>query len=301
MLSVVVLASLVPVRVDHAPHIDGQLDDAVWQTTPASDSFTQSFPHDGERPTSATHVRVAYDDTNIYVAIDCTQTVPIVARLTRRDRDLDGDRVSIDFDTSHDRRGAFHFQLSAAGVMVDALRYGDTELSTEWDEVWRGEVAITPTGWSAELAIPLRILRLRAGVEMWGFQVRRYVGESGEIDTWAYAPRDAGGEVSRYGELGPFVGLAPRGSIALVPFALSRVVHTDPGMPSQYGDGVSGAGGIDMTFKPAQSITIAGAVLPDFAQVEADQTVVTANQRFPIFFEEKRPFFFEGSDLFQTP
>jgi hypothetical protein len=300
MLSFALLAALVPVRVDHAPRVDGHLDDALWQVTPASDAFTQSFPHDGDKPTSPTSVRVAYDDDNIYVAIECTQTFPLVARLTRRDREIDGDRVSIDIDTSRDRRGAFHFQVSAAGVMVDALRYDDTDLSIEWDEIWRAEVAPMATGWSAELAIPLRILRLRNGVDTWGFQVRRYVGESGEIDTWAYSPRDAGGEVSRYGDLGPFNGLSPRGSIALVPFALSRVVRTDPSMPSQYGDGVSGAGGIDMTWKPASSVTLAAAVLPDFAQVEADQVVInltTTETEYP----EKRPFFLQGLDVFATP
>jgi hypothetical protein len=300
MLSLALLVALVPVRVDHAPHIDGHLDDVQWTLATASDSFTQSFPHDGAPPTSPTSVRVTYDDDNVYVAIDCTQTVPLVARLTRRDREIDGDRVSIDFDTSRDRRGAFHFQVSAAGVMVDALRYNDTELSTEWDEIWRAEVAPTATGWSAELAIPLRILRLRNGVDTWGFQVRRAVGQSGEIDTWAYSPRDAGGEVSRYGELGPFGGLTPRGSIALVPFALGRVVHTDAALPSQYGDGVSGAAGIDITWKPASSVTIAAAVLPDFAQVEADQVVINLTTT-EIEFPEKRPFFLQGLDVFATP
>jgi len=300
MLPLVLLAVLVPVRVERAPHIDGQLDDAIWQTTPASDAFTQSFPHDGEPPTSPTSVRVAYDDDNVYVAIECTQMVPLVARLTRRDREIDGDRVSIDFDTSRDRRGAFHFQVSAAGVMVDALRYDDTEVSTEWDEIWRAEVSKTKTGWSAELAIPLRILRLRTGVDTWGFQVTRNVGGSGEIDTWAYSPRDAGGEVSRYGDLGPFDGLAPRGSVAVVPFGLSRVVRTDRAMPSQYGDGLSAAGGVDLTWKPASSITLTGALLPDFAQVEADQVVInltTTETAYP----EKRPFFLQGLDMFETP
>src|SRR5262245_12956677 len=128
MAPLVLLAALVPTRVETAPHVDGHLDDAVWQSVVASDAFTQSFPHDGDAATEPTHVRVAYDDTNVYFAIECTQSSPVVARLTRRDRDIDGDRVSIDLDTSRDRRGAFHFQVSAAGVMVDALRYNDTEL-----------------------------------------------------------------------------------------------------------------------------------------------------------------------------
>ncbi|HUS29420.1 MAG TPA: carbohydrate binding family 9 domain-containing protein, partial [Kofleriaceae bacterium] len=157
-------ASLAPARVEHAPTIDGHLDDAAWTSIPTTTAFTQAFPDDGKPPSDPTSVRVAYDDENLYVAIACEQREPIVARLTRRDREIEGDRVSIDLDTSGDKRGAFHFQVSAAGVMVDALRYDDTEVATEWDEIWRAEIATTPTGWSAELAIPLRILRLRRGV-----------------------------------------------------------------------------------------------------------------------------------------
>ncbi len=294
------LAAVIPVRVATAPHIDGHLDDPVWSTIAASDAFTQSFPHDAESPSAPTRIQVAYDDENLYVAIDCEQTAPRLARLTRRDRNVDDDRVSIDIDTAHDRRSAFHFQVSAAGVLIDGLRYEDTELNTDWDEIWNGEVANTATGWSAEIRIPLRILRLHAGVSTWGFQVRRWIGATGELDTWAYAPRDAGGEVSRYGDLGPFDGLAPRQSIALVPFALTRAVHTDPAVPSQYGDGLSAAAGLDGTWRPRSNLVISASMLPDFGQVEADQVVLNLTTT-EVEYPEKRPFFLQGMDLFQTP
>jgi hypothetical protein len=193
----VLLAALVPVRVTTAPHVDGHLDDAAWSTIPANDAFTQSFPNDGAAPSEPTRVQVAYDDETLYIALDCVQSAPRLARLTRRDRDVSDDRISIELDTAHDRRSAFHFQVSAAGVLVDGLRYQDTELNTDWDEIWQGEVATTPTGWSAELAIPLRILRIHASAPTWGFQVRRWIGATGEVDMWAYAPRDAGARGSK--------------------------------------------------------------------------------------------------------
>ena len=296
----VLVAALVPVRVTTAPHVDGHLDDAVWSTIPANDTFTQSFPNVGAAPGEPTRVQVAYDDQTLYIALDCVQRAPRLARLTRRDRDVNDDRISVELDTAHDRRSAFHFQVSAAGVLVDGLRYQDTELNTDWDEIWQGEVAATQTGWSAELAIPLRILRVHASAPTWGFQVRRWVGATGEVDMWAYAPRDASGEVSRYGDLGPFEGLAPQQSIALVPFGLARVVKTDHAVPSQYGDGVSAAAGLDMTWRPLSSMVVSAAILPDFGQVEADQIVInltTTEVQYP----EKRPFFLQGIDLFQTP
>ena len=215
------LVAIAPVRVASAPVIDGRLDDAIWSSVPASDTFTQSFPSDGAPASAPTRVRVAYDDRGVYIAIECEQKAERVARLTRRDREVADDRVSIDIDTSRDKRSAFHFQVSAAGVLLDGLRYGDTELSTDWDEIWQADVAHTASGWTAEIEIPFRILRLRSDVNTWGFQVRRWTGKTGELDEWAYAPRDSGGEVSRYGELGPFEGLHPRGNIALVPFGLN--------------------------------------------------------------------------------
>ena len=299
-LLAIAAAALTPTRVRSAPHVDGVLDDPIWQTVPASDQFMQSFPHDGAPASEPTHVKVAYDDDNVYFAIDCAQSARPVVRLARRDRDVDGDRVAIDIDTSHDRRSAFHFQVSAAGVLVDGLRYDDTELTPDWDDVWIAEVARSDHGWSAELAIPLRILRLHAGVSTWGFQVRRFIGATGEEDRWAYAPRDAGGEVSRYGELGPFDGLAPRGSLAVIPFGLTRLVHADPEVPSPYGNGASAAGGVDVTWRPATPITFQGAVLPDFAQVEADQLVINLTTT-EVEYPEKRPFFLQGMDLFQVP
>src|SRR5262249_62303355 len=114
---------------------------------------------------------------------------------------------------------------------------------------------------------PLRVLRIHASVPTWGFQVRRWIGATGELDTWAYAPRDAGGEVSRYGELGPFEGLSPRQSIALVPFGLMRVVKTDRAVPSQYRDGVSAAAGLDATRRPPSDIALPAPRLPPLRPV----------------------------------
>src|SRR5262245_12353773 len=99
ILASIALSSLTPARVTTAPMIDGRLDDAVWVHVPASDSFTQSFPTDGAAASAPTRVRVAYDERSVYIAVECEQTVESIARLTRRDREVADDRVSIDIDT----------------------------------------------------------------------------------------------------------------------------------------------------------------------------------------------------------
>ncbi|MBV8760068.1 MAG: hypothetical protein JO257_22445 [Deltaproteobacteria bacterium] len=292
----VLAAVLVPTRVHHAPTIDGKLND--WHAIASTEAFTQSFPHDGAAPTETTRLAVTYDDANVYIAIDCPQKARSIARLTRRDRTTEDDRIEIDLDTAHDRRSAFHFEISSAGVLVDGLRYGDTELSTDWDDIWRAEVSHSADGWSAELAIPLRLLRLHDGVTTWGLQVRRWVAAIGEEDIWAYSPRDAGGEVSRYGDIGPFEGLAPRGSLALVPFVLGKLTRRDDLARTTHDADASA--GLDLTWRPAPSITLQGAIRPDFGQVEADQLVINLTTT-EVEYPEKRPFFLQGMDLFQTP
>jgi hypothetical protein len=291
--------ALLPYRVEHAPQIDGSLAESVW-SRPGRSDFTQVFPADGAAPTAQTSVRIAYDNDNVYFAIDCEQRGPVLGRLTRRDREVNDDRVSIDIDTGHDRRSAYHFAVSASGVQRDALRYDDTEFNSDWDDIWQAEVQRRPHGWSAEIRIPLRIVQLHRGVTTWGLQVRRWIGSTGEIDQWAYWPRDSGGEVSRYGDVGPFESLTPRGSWSMVPFGLSRLVSASAALPSTFNNGLSVAAGVDLTWRPGHAIELSAAVFPDFGQVEADQVVINLSTT-ETEFDDKRAFFVRGSDVFATP
>jgi hypothetical protein len=296
-------AVLHPLRVDHAPEIDGRLDDAVWSAAEPSTAFVQKFPDEGRPPSEPTTVRVLYDDDAIYVAVECEQkTAPLVARLTRRDRAVDADRIEVDLATRGDGKSAFHFGVNAAGVLVDGLRYDDTELSLDWDENWEAAVERTPTGWTAELRIPLGVLRFPSlPSQSWGLQVRRYISARQEIDEWAFIPRSAAGEVSHYGVVGPFEGLHAGSRFELRPFVLAKLRHRDP-TPDTLASGTdaSVAAGFDAKWHIARDLTLDATVLPDFGQVEADQVVLNLTT-YETFFPEKRPFFLEGLDAFATP
>jgi hypothetical protein len=295
--------TIAPARTTTQPLVDGSLDDAVWATAPVFDAFVQKFPDEGATPTGRTTLRVLYDDLAVFVAIDCEQpdAVP-VARLTRRDRISESDRVTVDLDTTLDRKSAFHFEVNAAGVLVDGLRFDDTDISYDWDEHWEARVAHRPGGWSAELRLPLRALHFRAQPsQMWGVQVRRFVAARQEIDELAYVPRDVGGEVSRFGLLGPFEQLHRPISLELQPFVLGRIHHEDPSDASlARGFGADGALGVDGRWLLGEDLALDFTVLPDFGQVEADQVVLNLSS-YEIFFPEKRPFFLERLDLFATP
>jgi hypothetical protein len=298
------LPHLRAVRATQSPKLDGKLDDAAWQAAPHMDSFVQKFPNEGAVPSEQTTLRVVYDSEAVWISVDCIQrTAPIVGRLTRRDRPIEADSITIDLDTRRNGTTAVEFAVNAAGVLSDSVRFNDTDSSSDWDENWDARVARTDVGWSAEFRIPLRILRYDASlpVQSWGFQARRYISARQETDEWAFIPRTAAGEVSHYGKLDELRGLKPPSPFELRPFVLGRVRHREAvsGTLANGWDAM-GSAGLDLKWHVTQNLTLDATFNPDFGQVEADQVVLNLTT-YEIFFPEKRPFFQEGVDVFSTP
>jgi hypothetical protein len=313
-MGIAALATLLVARAAHAePHlravkvatppvIDGVLDDPAWKLAPPSGSFTQKIPNDGAAPSDPTIVRVVYDDEAVYVAFDCPQHTPVARRLTRRDRWVEADSVQFDLGTRGDHKSAFEFYVNASGTLIDAIRFNDTDFSSDWDENWEAQTFVTDTGWSAEFRIPLRILRFpTAPVQSWDFQASRFISARQEQDDWAYFPRSVAGEVSHYGRLDDLRGLHEQAPLELRPFVLGRVRRRDSGagIVASGTDALASAG-LDVKWHPTQSLTLDAAFNPDFAQVEADQYVLNLST-VETYYPEKRPFFKEGIDRFATP
>ncbi|HVR63033.1 MAG TPA: DUF5916 domain-containing protein [Polyangia bacterium] len=283
--------------------IDGKLDDAAWRLAIPSDTFTQHQPSEGAPPSERTEVRVLYDDQAIYVGIDCWQLhAPIVRRLMRRDRELPSDGVWFDIDSRRDGVSAFHFGINAAGSLIDAIHFNDVDYSSAWDETWQARVADTPQGYSAEFRIPLRVLRFDAlPAQDFGLQVRRFIDARQEYDDWAFYPRNAAGYVRYFGRLEGLADLRQGSPVELRPFALGRLrARQDPGDGTRaFGNDWHATAGLDAKAHVTPELTLDLAVNPDFGQVEAD-TVVLNLSTFETFFPEKRPFFLEGSDLWNA-
>jgi hypothetical protein len=290
-------------RAAKPPIVDGRIDDAEWKKAPVSSSFTQKLPVDGEAPSEPTRVRVLYDDTTIYVAVECVQkTSNVVAPLTRRDRDVETDSVSVALATRGDGTTAFEFTINPAGVLADATRFDDTSYSRDWDGNWVGKATKTADGWSAELAIPLRILRFEEKpVQSFGMQVRRYTSGRKESDEWAHIPRSASGEVSKYGRLENLVGLKKGSSFEVRPFVLGKIGSHDTSLaPLSQGFTPAFSVGADFKWLLLPSLTLDGTINPDFGQVDADKVVLNLSS-YETYFPEKRPFFLEAADVFATP
>jgi hypothetical protein len=300
-------AGLAAVRVAVAPVLDGRLDDPSWKASVGVSDFVQQSPDEGSPPSERTTVRILYDDEAVYFGFDCNQvTTPIVGRLTRRDEDSESDWVWFDLDSRRDGRTAGFFAVNVAGVMADGM-FRETATgqsrSMDWDEVWEARTARTPGGWSAEIRIPLRILRFSPDlpVQSWGFAAFRFIGVRQETDSWPVIPREAASAFAYFGRIENLQHLKSGEALELRPFGLGRVrrLGADPTVAtSGFDEGVSA--GLDLKLHLTPSMTFDGAVNPDFAQVEVDQIIFNLG-RYEIELPEKRPLFLEGADQFSTP
>ncbi len=291
------------VRRDGAISIDGRLDEPAWLAATKQGDFVQRFPKDASRPSAATRFAILYDDEAIFVGVWADDPAPDLIRslLTRRDVDSSADSVTVAFDSYHDRRTAYAFQLNAAGVQRDMLLFDDSNQDDTWDAVWIGNVAITPTGWTAEYRIPLSQLRFATSeAQAWGFQVIRMIGRTGEQDSWSPWPRSTPQVVSKFGLLDGIDHLKASPRLELVPYVTGGLerMPIDAGDPLNKRYDVHRNIGLDVKYGLGPAFTISATLNPDFGQVEADPSKINLSSS-ELFFAEKRSFFLEGSDLFK--
>ncbi len=296
--------NLTATRATGPVDLDGKLGDAAWAAAPGTDGFTQHYPFEAARPAETTIVRVIYDDRALYVGIDCSQkTTPIIARFTRRDRVITSDRVTVDISSRADRVTAFHFGVSAAGVLDDGIYYNDSAYSADWDENWQAETSIRPDGWSAEIKIPFRILRFdAASARPWGFQVTRYTAFRNETDIWAWRPREASGFVSTFGTLEGLTGIKAARPVEARFSEILKLRFRDQEARGTLAKPRDWNWSFELSGRthPTQGTTLDLAVNPDFGMVEADQVVLNLSN-YEVFYPEKRPLFLEGQDTWATP
>jgi uncharacterized protein DUF5916/cellulose/xylan binding protein with CBM9 domain len=290
------------VRLSGSIRLDGKIDEPAWRDAPVTDQFTQIDPDEGKPATQRTEVRVLYDDEALYVAYRLHDTEPhrIIARLGRRDGSLgDSDWVGLMIDSYHDHRTAFGFDVNPAGVKRDEIKT-ITDDDNSWDAVWDVATSVDSGGWSAEYRIPFSQLRFgRDSVQTWGIQFERIVGRAKEYSVSTYIPKRESGGVPRYGHLTGLRGLvAGKRRLELLPYTVSRAEYVNPGAnPYRTKHELYGSAGIDLRYLVASNLTLNATLNPDFGQVEVDPAVVNLGV-YETFFEEKRPFFLEGSEIF---
>jgi hypothetical protein len=293
-------------RAKGAIEIDGALDDPGWQGAAVMDRFYETSPGDNAEPKVKTLAWVAYDQRYLYIAVKCFDPEPrrIRAPYVERD-DVIGtdDNVAIFLDTRNDRRSAVELRVNPRGVQGDAV-FSDANFNEDFspDFFFDSAARITDEGWQAELRVPFATLRYpEKETQEWGIRIwRNYPREFRYGFYSSPSPRGANCYVCHLAPLTGLVGLPTASNLLLVPYATAQHV-SEPDAPGD-GDGDAEAQvGVDVKWTPSADTALDLTLNPDFSQVEGDVAQIAVNQRFALFFPEKRPFFLEGVDLFDTP
>lgn len=287
--------------------MDGALADSVWARASWSADFAQREPVEGGVPASRTSIAFAYDDEALYVAARMQGVTgePVRALVTRRDREGTSEQLVISLDTYHDRRTAYSFGVTAAGVRVDYYHPADAQGQRDYsfDPVWLARTERHGSEWTAELRIPFSQLRFNdADAQSWGVNVSRIIPARNEEDYWVLVKRNETGWASRFGELEGITGIRPRRRAELVPYAASDASMAgarDVRNPFVKARETSARAGADLKVGIGSSLTLDATINPDFGQVELDPAEVNLSA-FETVFAERRPFFVENSNLLRS-
>lgn len=289
-------------RFSSPPKIDGKLENPLWQKGAVLDDFTQYEPQEGATPSEKTVAYIGYDHKNLYIALRCYDSNPKAVRayLTNRDNVEGDDEVTIYLDTFDDKKRAFAFQVNPCGVQSDGIYTesqrrggGPNRIDRNWDTFFLTDAYLDEEGYTVEMAIPFKSLRFpNSQTQLWGIQIKRNIRRKNEEIYWYPRSRNVNGflvqsgtliidgdlERGRNFEVMPvFTGLQPR----------NEKFEPEAGLNFKYG--ITSDLTADMTYNP------------DFSQVEADMPQIDVNQRYALYYPEKRPFFLEGKDNFDTP
>ncbi|MDQ3713136.1 MAG: carbohydrate binding family 9 domain-containing protein [Acidobacteriota bacterium] len=302
-----------PVRIsrfDAPPVIDGQLNDAVWQSAALFGDFVQTSPGENVKPTHPTEFMMGYDAKNLYLAFRIFQDRKTVrATVARRDNIANDDYVLVHLDTFNDQRQAYLLFFNPLGIQMDGTFTEGRGEDYSLDIVMESKGVLTEDGFTIEVAIPFKSLRYEAGKDKhWGLHINRRVKyNNNEYNSWMPENRSRSGWLNQAGRITGMEGIETTRQLEINPSLTvsesgrrTRFTFDNDPAGRYVNDGIKADFGFTAKFGLTPTITLDFAYNPDFAQVEADAPVSTANVRFPIFFAEKRPFFLERIDIFQT-
>jgi hypothetical protein len=299
----IAVPSVVAVKRNGPIVMDGKLDETAWQAATPITEFRQIDPNEGEKGSQRTEVRFLYDDDALYVGAkmyDTEGAKGVMTRLVRRDGNFDSDYFELVLDSYHDHLSRAFFDLNPSGSKGDNIGIGTSCCDSGWDPVWEGVTHIDEDGWTAEIRIPYSQLRFpRAEVQTWGLEVRRFIKRNNEQDQWAWWGKTEAGGPPRFGHLEGLHIPSSTGHLELLPYVVSKSssVADSPGDPFNTHGRPTMRAGLDLKDRLTSNLTLDATFNPDFGQVEVDPAVLNLSA-FETFYQEKRPFFIEGSQVF---
>ena len=287
------------VQATRAPTIDGRDADDVWQTAPRYSNFRQFEPKVDVDPTFKTEFRAAYDERNLFVFVRMFDPHPdsIMRALSRRDVRGPSDQIKLLIDSYNDRRSGFEFAVNPDGVKRDYSMSNDGNEDESWNGIWEVATRVDSLGWTAEFRIPLSQLRYTKGTNAFGFGIWRDIERFRERTSWPLWHPQRSGISSQLGRLEGLAGLSTARRIELTPYGVTKNVQRS--LPnSRYDRDQEVTVGGDLKIGITPNVTLDATVNPDFGQVESDPSVVNLTA-FETFLYERRPFFVEGTGLYE--
>lgn len=297
--------TLEALKTDQPPIIDGKLDDIAWNEVPVATDFIQNFPSYGQPASQRTAVKIIYDNSAIYIGAYLYDDPALIRKqITARDEDQqkDLDFFSVFMDTYNDQQNGFQFLVTSSNVQTDARIapnqtldfgvYGDKT----WDAVWDSKVSIVDDGWIVEIKIPYLSLRFaKKNTQDWGLQFLRSVRRNNETTFWNDVNPQTNGFVNQFGLLKNLADIQPPLRLSFSPYVSTGIRSTpeNNGYRKEY----LVSGGMDVKYGINESFTLDATLIPDFGQVVSDN-VVNNLTPYEVRFNEYRPFFTEGTDIF---
>ena len=300
------------VRASSIIQVNGMPDEAAWAAATPMTVFTQIDPFEGEPVSQPTDVRFLFDDDALYVGGRFYDSGPIMTRLARRDAGVsDSDQFTVSIDSYHDHQTSYRFTTNPSGLKRDQIAAssgrGDGGGDSSWDPVWDVASTITDEGWFTEMRIPFSQLRFSPEDEMlWGIQVERTIRRVEERAVFSFTPKLERGGVARYGHLTGISGIGAGQKLEVLPYVgmSAEYIFQEPnsqvafGNPYRSGSDYFSRAGVDLKYRLGSNLTLDATANPDFGQVEVDPAVINLTA-FETRFEERRPFFVEGAEIFR--
>lgn len=282
-------------RIVRAPNIDANLNDTAWYLAEPASDFIKLQPYNGDPSNFNTEVRFVYDDQALYIGARLYDPFPdsIFTELSERDNRGMADYFGVSIDCFNDYLTAFGFQVTASGVQIDYKSTSEDE-DRSWDAVWESKVRLVDDGWIVEMMIPYSALRFpKKNKQEWGLQIYRNVTRYRQRSTWNFINLEEDGVNNQSGILNGIENINPPLRLSLVPY-LSGYLEKGPNTNLW---GYSYNYGLDLKYGINESYTLDMTLVPDFGQVVSDDEIYNLSP-FEVYFNERRPFFTEGTELF---
>ncbi len=312
-LSVIILVSIVlEAKINNPPLLvnklkspivlDGNLTEEVYNNEPIC-NFIQREPNEGELSKEKSCVWISFDESNLYISAMMYDSQPneINTIIARRDNNWDSDLFMVYLDPYRDKRTGYYFGVNPGGGLNDGILYNDSWDDSRWDGIWEAKTQLTNEGWALEMRIPYSQLRFNSAEEMvWGINISRRIKRLNERSYYVMVPSKESGFVSHFAELKGLTGVKPKQRFELLPYVVQKAQYLqhDKSDPYYEGEQYKTTFGVDLKVGLGSNLNLDVTVNPDFGQVEVDPAVVNLSA-FETYYDEKRPFFLEGTNIFE--